>query len=70
MTEQYNTLEGVLEQICETQLEEQDLAQRALELAQEHDPKELNELPRLYRLEIKRILNEEGETERAATIQD
>lgn len=64
------SLEDVLEQICETQITEQHLEREALQQALERDADELNELPRLYRLEVKRLLNENGETKLAEAIED
>lgn len=63
-------LESLLEELCESQIKEQELEEQAAKIAQNKDPEELNDLPRLYRLEIKRLLNDQGETELAAQIQD
>jgi hypothetical protein len=64
------SLEAVLEQICETHITEQHLEQAALDQVMERDVDELNDLPRLYRLEVKRLLNENGETKLAEAIND
>ncbi len=61
MTDDHDELGELLEELCKTQITEQEVEARIVSLVREKDVSTINNMPPLHRLQIKRLLKERGE---------
>lgn len=70
MSDENESLEELVERLSESQINEEELEQKVLRIAEKAPIEKINEMPRLYRLELKKLFEKERNTEKAAQIKD
>lgn len=69
MTGEAADLESLLDEFCDTQVTQHELRDKILQKIKTTSVETLNALPDMYRLEIRNILQEEGQFDLASKIE-